>query len=79
MVIHTSQLTALCEENWKADAKAFATVMRHIRQVDGQQHTVVMMQVENEAGIMPVEIPRRICGYVSHAYISAHRSIERST
>jgi len=25
--------------------------MRHIRQVDGKQHTVLMMQVENEVGI----------------------------
>ncbi len=25
--------------------------MRHIRQVDGQEHTVLMMQVENEVGI----------------------------
>ncbi len=52
--VNTSQLTALSEENMKADAKAFAAVMRHIRQVDGRKHTVVLMQVQNEAGIMPV-------------------------
>lgn len=52
--VNTSQLTALSEENVKADAGAFAAVMRHIRQVDGKKHTVVMMQVQNEAGIMPV-------------------------
>lgn len=52
--INTSQLTALSQENVNADAKAFAAVMRHIRQVDGNKHTVVMMQVENESGIMPV-------------------------
>ncbi|MGO9114357.1 MAG: DUF5597 domain-containing protein [Thermoguttaceae bacterium] len=34
-----------------ADAKAFATLMRHIRDVDGKEHTVLMMQVENEVGI----------------------------
>jgi hypothetical protein len=34
-----------------ADAKAFAALMRHIRQVDGKEHTVLMMQVENEVGI----------------------------
>jgi hypothetical protein len=35
-----------------ADAKAFATLMRHIREVDGKQHTVLMMQVENEVGLL---------------------------
>ena len=52
--VNTTQLTALSEENAKADAKAFGAVMRHIRQVDSRQHTVVMMQVQNEAGGMPV-------------------------
>ncbi|MCX6905165.1 MAG: DUF5597 domain-containing protein [Verrucomicrobia bacterium] len=52
--VNTTQLTALAEENVKADAKAFAAVMRHIRQVDGRRRTVVMMQVENESGVMPV-------------------------
>jgi beta-galactosidase GanA len=32
-----------------ADARAFAALMRHIRDVD-PQHTIVMMQVENETG-----------------------------
>jgi hypothetical protein len=35
-----------------ADARAFAALMRHIRKVDGQQHTVIMMQVENEVGVL---------------------------
>ena len=52
--IDTTQLTAFSEENLKADARAFAAVMRHLRQVDAKEHTVVMMQVENESGVMPV-------------------------
>ena len=51
--IDTTQLTALSEDNVEADARAFAAVMHHIKQVDGSQHTVVMMQVENESGVMP--------------------------
>src|ERR1035437_2225921 len=51
--INTTQLTAVSEDNVKADARAFAEVMRHIRQIDGRQHTVIMMQVENESGVMP--------------------------
>jgi hypothetical protein len=34
-----------------ADAKALAAMMRHIKAVDGQQHTVIMIQVENETGL----------------------------
>jgi len=26
--------------------------MRHIKEVDGQRHTVLMMQVENEVGVL---------------------------
>ena len=36
-----------------ADKKAFGTLMRHIRQTDAKQHTVLMMQVENEIGMLP--------------------------
>ena len=35
----------------KADARAFAALMRHIREVDRHQ-TVIMMQVENETGLL---------------------------
>jgi Domain of unknown function (DUF5597)/Beta-galactosidase len=35
----------------EADARAFAALMTHLRQVD-PQHTVLMMQVENEVGVL---------------------------
>jgi hypothetical protein len=35
-----------------ADARAYRALMRHIKLVDGEQHTVLMMQVENEVGVM---------------------------
>ncbi|MGD0007383.1 MAG: DUF5597 domain-containing protein [Terriglobia bacterium] len=35
-----------------ADAAAFGALMRHIKEVDGPQHTVLMMQVENEVGVL---------------------------
>ncbi len=35
-----------------ADARAFAALMQHIKEVDAQDHTVVMMQVENEVGVL---------------------------
>ena len=36
----------------EADARAFAALMQHIKQVDAREHTVVMMQVENEVGVL---------------------------
>jgi len=36
----------------RADASAFAALMRHIKEVDAKQQTVVMMQVENEMGVL---------------------------
>jgi hypothetical protein len=43
-------LTPLSDANLNADRKAFARVMRHLKQVDGDQHTVIPVQVENEPG-----------------------------
>jgi beta-galactosidase GanA len=42
-------LSALGTRTLQADSHAFAALMRHIREVD-PQHTVIMMQVENETG-----------------------------
>lgn len=46
-------LSPFSEENRNTDARAFTALMRHLRQVDGQEHTVVMVQVENEIGMIP--------------------------
>ncbi len=45
-------LSTLAEANWQADSKAFAALMKHIRDFDGSNHTVLMMQVENEVGVL---------------------------
>lgn len=45
-------LSAVSEDNMKADAKAFRALMKHIREVDSNEHTVLMMQIENEPGIL---------------------------
>jgi hypothetical protein len=44
-------LSTFSENNWKADARAYAAMMRHIRDVD-DSHRVIMVQVENEIGIL---------------------------
>ena len=46
-------LSTLSETNLLADAKAFAQLIRHLKEIDGQRHTVVLVQVENEVGIKP--------------------------
>lgn len=51
-------LSPFFEATWKADAKAFAALMHHIKMID-KHHTVVMIQVENEAGTYGVDIDRQ--------------------
>lgn len=45
-------LSPLSRLTLMADANAFAHLMAHIKKIDGQKHTVIMMQVENEVGIL---------------------------
>jgi hypothetical protein len=45
-------LSLFADANRQADASAFAALMRHIRAVDGEHHTVIMVQVENEVGLL---------------------------
>ena len=46
-------LTAFDNTNRTADARAFAALMKHIRFVDEREQTVVLVQVENEIGMIP--------------------------
>jgi beta-galactosidase GanA len=45
-------LSTFGEASVQADAKAFAVLMHHIREIDRVQQTVVMIQVENEVGVL---------------------------
>jgi hypothetical protein len=49
----TERLSPFSGANRQADAKAFAALMRRIREVDGDAHTVILVQVENEVGVIP--------------------------
>jgi beta-galactosidase GanA len=66
----------------EADARAFAALMRHIKEVDAQDHTVLMMQVENEVGVLGDSRDRSEAANKSFAspvpqeltvYLKAHR------
>ena len=43
-------LSANAPANLEADRKAFVALMKHLREIDGEEHTVILMQVENESG-----------------------------
>ncbi|GAB3577522.1 GH35 family beta-galactosidase [Hymenobacter daeguensis] len=46
-------LTPFDPRNLDADKKAFVQLMQHLKATDGQQHTVITVQVENEIGMLP--------------------------
>jgi hypothetical protein len=35
-----------------ADRRAYAELMKHLKELDGSDHTVILMQVENESGVL---------------------------
>jgi hypothetical protein len=45
-------LSPLSDASRQADRTAFAAFMRHLKQLDGDTHTVILIQVENEAGVL---------------------------
>lgn len=45
-------LSASSRSNLNADKAAFVALMRHLKFLDGDEHTILMVQVENESGII---------------------------
>ena len=43
-------LSPMSRNTLEADKSAFVALMRHLKQIDNEQHTVILMQVENESG-----------------------------
>ena len=43
-------LSPFGEQTQEADKKAFVALMSHLKKIDSKQHTVIMVQVENEVG-----------------------------
>ncbi|UCD39305.1 MAG: beta-galactosidase, partial [Fidelibacterota bacterium] len=46
-------LTPFSENNLQADLKAFTALMEHIREIDARDRTIIMIQPENEIGMLP--------------------------
>lgn len=62
----TNTVSPLCKAAVEKDAAAFSAVMKHIREVDEQESTVIMMQVENEIGLMGTD--RDHCAAAEQAF-----------
>jgi hypothetical protein len=45
-------LSPMSRNTLEADKSAFVVLMRHLKQIDNEQHTVILIQVENESGTM---------------------------
>jgi len=45
-------LSTLGHESVKADAKAFQAMMKHLKEIDSEKHTVIFVQIENEIGTL---------------------------
>jgi len=45
-------LSANSRDTLEADKSAFVALMRHLKKIDGELHTVLLVQVENESGII---------------------------
>lgn len=46
-------LTPFSTNNLQADKSAFVALMRHVKQVDSHERTIIMIQPENEIGMLP--------------------------
>lgn len=46
-------LSPLSKNNLEADKRAYVRLMQHLKEIDGKDHTVIMIQVENEIGMLP--------------------------
>lgn len=48
-------ISCMSRQACQADSRAFAAFMRHLREVDSAERTVIMVQVENETGLLGAE------------------------
>ena len=62
-------ISPCCEAAVEADARAFGMLMRHLRETDREEQTVILVQVENEVGMLGA--PRDICPAAQAAFRSA--------
>jgi beta-galactosidase GanA len=78
-------LSAFGEESRAADTRAFVALMKEVRRLDEQRHTVLMVQVENEVAIIGdaadrgSEAMRALAGAVPAELIQTVKKLDPST
>jgi hypothetical protein len=60
-------LSPFSDNNARADAAAFAALMHHVKAVDGAEHTGIMLQLENEVGLLGDTRDRSAAAESAHA------------
>jgi hypothetical protein len=77
-------LSAFSRQAREADARAFAAMLKHVRTIDGNDHTVLMVQVENEVGLLGPSRDHSVAAETARkqqvptpllSYLSAHQNI----
>lgn len=63
-------ISPFCREAVELDARAFSRLMAHLREKDGEDTTVIMVQVENETGLLGTE-----CDYCEQAAAAMEEEI----
>ena len=61
-------ISPLCREAVEKDKSAFSNIMKHIKEYDEKESTVIVMQVENEIGVLGSE--RDYCKIAGEAFDS---------
>ncbi len=62
-------ISPLCMAAVEEDKRAFSTIMKHIKEIDANENTVLIMQVENEIGLLGT--PRDYCEYANEQFEAA--------
>lgn len=84
-------LSAFSDDVLNADIKVFTALMAHIKTIDSKQQTVLMIQVENEIGMLPeprdmsfeatklfkTKVPASLMSYIVTHKDSLHHSLRK--
>ncbi|GFF92391.1 hypothetical protein IFM53868_06826 [Aspergillus udagawae] len=92
-VLQTTEILSIFhEEAQKSDSRAFAELMRHLKEFDQDHSTVVMVQVENEIGLLGDSrdgsaaaeerfsrpVPDDLLNFLTHDWDYLHRDLKRN-
>lgn len=85
-------LSPFYDSNCEADAKAYAALLQHIKEIDNETGTVIAIQTENEVGIFKQDmdyseaakeafkqqVPHELIAYMTENYATLHSRLKRA-